>query len=126
MEAYRDIKRNARRTLHDIMSVPALYLASRLSTGILVHVRFHNKFIAATSFLHGPQGLVSMNEGQPKIIFMRSELNALGITLARNAIISFEVDEAYNLDSGEENNDITVEWYVTPLIDGAAAGLATP
>lgn len=126
MAPFRDIKRKMRRDVHDRMNVPALYIAQPGDDGVLVHVRLHTKFDALTMDSMDNLGLVARRESKPKIIFMRDELAAEGLTLARNAIVSVEPGEAYALDNADAPDDITVTYFVTVVEGDELADLPVP
>lgn len=121
----RDIKRNARRALHQAMSVPAIYIPVRGDDGIPLTVRLHTKMVDMT--MHGAEsGLAHRRDVREKIVFMRSELAEAGITMKRKAFISVELGEAYQLDAADAPDDITITWFVTPVAEADAVGLPIP
>lgn len=126
MITFRDIKRNARRSLHEIMRTPVLYISNREYSGVPLHVRLHTKFAAIGAFQHGPEGFASANESHPKILFMRDELEAQGVLLLRTGIISVGAGEAYSLDNAEAPDDISITWNVTVLSGSELADLEVP
>lgn len=117
MIGIRDIRRKARRDLHNALRVPALYVPL-VGDPVLLHVRDHTRFR-----VNAIEGAVRSGNGQmadrqemaPSIIFMRAEIQSLGINLTRNGIISIEREEAYRLDNAEAPDDITVKWFVTAI-----------
>ncbi len=125
MTSFRDIKRSARTSLHEIMRTRVVYIESAGDDGIPAFARLHTKFDVIASG-QGPNGLAVRHELQPKIIFMRAEMAALEITLKRNAIISVEPGEAYSLDNQDAPDDITVSWFVSVVGPNAATGLPVP
>lgn len=95
MAGLRDIKRQARRDLHNEMRVPVLYLSTPTATPVPVGARVHSKFRAL-----GDQPGTSLNSAEreeivPRIIFFRSDLPAEPV---RGAIVSVEAGEAYRVD----------------------------
>ncbi|MDR3474327.1 MAG: hypothetical protein P4M09_21970 [Devosia sp.] len=125
MQSFRDIKRSARTGLHEIMRTRVVYLAEEGDEGIPAWARLHTKFgLIANSA--GPDGLAARRELKPRIIFMRSEMAALGISLKRGGIVSVETGEAFKLDNQDAPDDITVTWFVTVVGPNAAAGLPVP
>lgn len=125
MSNLRDIKRNARRDLHEAMSIPALFLATVDDPGTPITVRIHSKW-DALGMQGAENGLASRRELKPKILFMRSELAAAEIEIKRNAIVSVEPGEAYRLDNADAPDDISVTFFVTVLSATEAAGLPFP
>lgn len=113
----RAIRRKARRDLHNALQVPALYVPL---TGdpTLLHVRDHTKFRVNAiegAVRSGNGQMVDRQEMAPSIIFMRSELADLSVTLVKGGIISIEAGEAYRLANAEAPDDITVKWFVTAI-----------
>lgn len=121
----RDIKRQARRDLHALMRLPALYIAAPGGPGVLIHIRVHTKFDALG--LKGAEaGLAERRELIPKIIFMRDELDAAGVVPKRNAVVSVEPGEAYRLDNADAPDDISLTFFVTALKPSDTVALPTP
>lgn len=120
----RDIKRKARRDLHRVMGIAALYLSAADDVGTPITVRLHSKTDALA--MKGENGMAARRELEPKLLFMRSELADAGITLKRKDIVSIEPGEAYLLESDDPVDDITVTWYVTVLSAEKAEGLPVP
>ena len=117
MIGIRDIRRKARRELHDAMKVPAYYIPPT-GAPVLLHVRDHTKFRVNAiegAVRSGNGQMVDRQEMAPSIIFMRDEVAAAGITLVKNGIVSIERDEAYRLQNAEAPDDITVKWFVTAI-----------
>lgn len=113
----RDIRRAARRALHDAFKVAVLYVP-RVGKPVLLHARDHTKFRVNAiegAVRSGNGQMVGRQEMAPSIIFMRDEIAAAGITLVKNDIISIERGEAYRLDNAEAPDDITVKWFVTAI-----------
>lgn len=128
MPSIRDIKRKARRDLHSLGKVAAIYLAPVDNpTPRNVTVRIHTKWDATT--MDGASGngtMVSRQSIFPKILFMRDELADQGIVLRRGGIISIEAGEAYKLDHDEPPDDISQSWFVTQLDEDDTVGLPVP
>ncbi|MBI1620015.1 hypothetical protein [Aquamicrobium zhengzhouense] len=113
----RDIRRTARRQLHDAFKVAVLYIP-RVGSPALLHARDHTKFRVNAiegAVRSGNGQMVGRQEMEPSIIFMRDELAANGVTLIRGGVISIERGEAYTLDNAEAPDDITVKWFVTAI-----------
>jgi hypothetical protein len=101
---FRDIKREARRDLHRELEVPALYIATSGDTPVPVTIRIHSKWDAL-----GDQKGTSFNSAEraerlPSIIFMRDQVPAP----RRNAIVSVERGEAYQLGYTQPPDDLTI------------------
>lgn len=117
MTTIRDIRRKARRDLHQHMQIPAAYIPVT-GTPVLVYIRDHTKFRANAiegGVRSGTGSMVERQEMAPSIIFMRDELATAGVTLIKNGIISVETGEAYRLNNAEAPDDITVKWFVTAI-----------
>lgn len=119
MQSIRDIRRKARRELHDRMKVRAVYIPLAGEPKVL-HVRDHTSFRVNAiegAVRSGSGAMTDRQEMAPSIIFMRDEVADRGITLIKNGIISIERDEAYRLQNAEAPDDITVKWFVTAITD---------
>ena len=129
MPNIRDIRRKARRELHDAMRVPAYYIPL-VGNPALLHVRDHTKFRVNAiegAVRSGNGKMVDRQEMAPSIIFMRAEVAAAGLVLIKNGIISIEPGEAYRLQNAEAPDDITVKWFVTAITnEEELAGLPAP
>lgn len=129
MATLREIKNQARKALHKVLLVPALYLVptpagspSPYEDPIPVNVRVHSKIDLAGS-LTGPNTQYSeRQETQPKLIFMRNQIDRP----ARNAVVSVEQGEAYRVDNIEPPDGITVTAKVTRLLVAETVGLPLP
>lgn len=125
--AFRDIKRRARRALHDTLKVPALYFrddedGNILDTPTLVHVRVHTKWEKAGDMAGTNLSYAEVQEINPRIIFMVDQVAAP----ARNAIVSIAVGEAYRLDNVLPPDDITVTAEATRMPVSQTIGLPVP
>ena len=121
MQSIRDIRRKARRDLHQMMRVPVLLVMPGVApafTPVLLHARDHTKFRVNAiegAVRSGNGQMVDRQEMAPSIIFMRDEIAESGVTLRKNMIISIERGEAYRLNNAEAPDDITVKWFVTAI-----------
>ena len=121
MSNIRDIRRAARRRLHDAFKVAVLYIP-RVGGPVVLHARDHTKFRVNAiegAVRSGNGQMVGRQEMEPSIIFMRDELAQKGVTLIRGGVISIERGEAYRLNNAEAPDDITVKWFVTAITDKA-------
>ena len=121
MSNIRDIRRAARRRLHDAFKVAVLYIP-RVGSPVVLHARDHTKFRVNAiegAVRSGNGQMVGRQEMEPSIIFMRDELAEKGVTLIKTGIISVERGEAYRLNNAEAPDDITVKWFVTAITDKA-------
>lgn len=124
MTNLRDIRRKARRDLHALAQIPALYIAAPGDAGVPVTVRVHTKFDALG--MEGADGGARRREAKPKIIFLRDQLTQDSIQLKRNGVVSVDPGEAYVLELPDAPDDITITWFVTVLPAADAAGLPVP
>jgi len=115
MSSLRDIKTRARRDLHQTMSIPANYYASRGAAAVPVTVRLHTKFDRLGELRGIPAA--ERSEVIPKAIFLRSE-----ITPVRNAFLVVDAEqsfsgerEGYRLAVIEEPDGITQTANLTPM-----------
>ncbi|WP_425962730.1 hypothetical protein [Rhizobium nepotum] len=111
MASFRDIKRRARADVHLHMRVRAFYLADRNAAPVQCFVRVHTKFQAL-----GDQAGTNLNYAEredvtPRIILWREELPQP----SRNAIISVEAGEAYQIDNVLPADDLTITAMVTRM-----------
>lgn len=114
MASIRDIRRKARRDLHDRFKIAAAYIPP-VGEPVILYMRDHTKFRVNAIEGSGRGQMVARQEMAPSIIFMRAELTEAGVTLLRNGIISVERGEAYRLDNAEAPDDITVKWFVKAI-----------
>jgi hypothetical protein len=126
MTSITDIRRRARRDLHNALRVPALFIDG-MSTPVLVHVRLHVKEDIFSRWV-GRVGveLAGTEEIQPKILFMRDEITDAALEIKRNVVISVYPGEAYRLDRALPFDDITVSWMAVRLTAREATGLPVP
>lgn len=93
--SFRDeIKRPARRALHEKFKVPALYFATPAGTAVPVGVRPHTKFAPQGALTGAGPGWGERHDTQPKLIFQRSEQQP-----AQGAFVSVAQGEAYQISS---------------------------
>jgi hypothetical protein len=126
MGSFRDIKRNARRHLHQQMSVKALYVPPVSNpTPLEVTVRLHVSFAPLGGDIEGGyQFGAERHDTTPRIVFLRSEISTLQNAIPeRNSIISVETGEAYRVSTVRTPDDITVTAEVTPLSASETIGL---
>lgn len=126
---FREIKRKARRDLHRVMRVPALYIATTGATPVPVHVRVHTKFEDVGEISERDVGNASRHEKTPTILFMIDELESHNVEwwkLPRNAVVSVEPGEAYKIDNTFPADDITVSAQVTVMPPRDSKDLPVP
>lgn len=125
--AFRDIKRQARRDLHNTLKVAALYFrddedGNLLDTPELVYVRVHTKREKAGDMAGTNLSYAEVQEISPRIIFMVDEVAAP----VRNAIVSIAAGEAYRIDNTLPADDITVTAEATRMPLAQTIGLPVP
>lgn len=101
-----EIKRPARRALHDKAKVPALYLATPAEAPTSVGVRVHTKFQTVGDLSGGGSGWAQMQDVTPRLIFQRSEMQP-----AQGGFVSVEPGELYQISNVRPPDDefVTVE-----------------
>lgn len=114
-----EIKSQSRSSLHEAMSVPASYDSvdgvTTLPVTAGLTVRWHNK-LARQGALEGNFDAVIV-EGIDRLVFRQEQLDALGITLARNdriAVPSLGPKAAWTLEHAEDpDGPHNVYWSVS-------------
>ena len=125
--AFRDIKRQARRDLHNTLKVAALYFRDDADGEILgapqlVHVRVHTKWELAGDMAGTNLSYAEIQEVAPRIVFMIDEVAAP----VRNAVVSIAAGEAYRLDNIQPADDITITADATRIPLARTVGLPVP
>ncbi|MCQ9146046.1 hypothetical protein [Ochrobactrum sp. BTU2] len=122
MGVFREQMRDARRTLHEDMSSPAMYfMEDEPDAAIQITVRPHEKWMALGDLKGTNFNYAEMESITPRVIFLLSEVNP-----ARNAVISLEPGVAYRVDTPLEPDDITVTATVSRLRPEETAGFPLP
>lgn len=122
MASFRDIKRKARRDLHSVMRVPALYIATPTDDPVPVFVRVHQSFNALGDVKGTNLSYAERQEITPRIVLMRDEVDAP----VRDAVISVEAGEAYRIDHVLPADDISVTVEVIKMKTSETTGLPLP
>lgn len=124
MSSFRDIKRDARRVVHENMRVPALYIADPTKPHLTVPcmVRVHTRFGALGGMAGTNFHAAERHEALPQIIFWRDELP----TPVRGALVSVEPGEAYRVDHVMPPDDQTITATVVILKASDTTALPTP
>ncbi|WP_312388166.1 hypothetical protein [Stutzerimonas nitrititolerans] len=104
----RELKRRARRQLHDRMSEPALYLADSSAAPVGVTVRLHLSFNEVGELLRG--GFSERQEITPRIIFLGSQVQPRH----RGIVVTQDLG-AYLIENDLPPDDITVTAEVSKL-----------
>lgn len=122
---FRQHIRRGRAQLHDHMSVPALYFASRYVPGdtlvMDITVRVHDTLHVLGDLKGTNFNYAEIEDNSPRIIFMRSEVEPV-----RSMTVSVEPGVAYRVDTVRAPNDITVTARVARLTKDEMAGLPVP
>jgi hypothetical protein len=121
----REIKRAARRHLHEAMKVAAIYIPPVSGSPVPIFVRVHSKS-QAVEMDGRDDRMAARIVPTPMLLFMRQELSDAGVTLKSRGTVSVEPGEAYKLELAEPVDDITVKWIVTQLSEREAEGLPVP
>lgn len=117
--ALRDIKRKARRDLHEAMRIPVVYLRTRTSKPIIIHVRLHNNFEQVGSLAGGRVFPAQMENLNPQVIFDLNEIPEP----EDGATLSFDRGEAYVVDHTLQPDGSYMHAYVTRLLADRTVGL---
>lgn len=120
MTDFRTLKDQARRDLHAVMLIPALYRATPDDEWLEVNVRL----LRRSTKIGGIPGLegATMVDLVPRMIFMRSEV-ALP---TKNAIVSIAEGEAWRVGAADPADGITITCEVAPLPAAQTTELPTP
>ena len=119
MSRYLNEKRRGRRAVHDRMSRPALYLATRNASPVGCRVRLHTSSNALGAKL---QSDAEREEETPKLVFDLLEI----AHPARNAIVSFAFGEAYRVDNTFPRDDQFQKANAVRLDSSDSVGLPIP
>lgn len=85
MRRLAEIKAKARKAVHAAFRYDALYKDPSLNAAVPVSVRWHNRLV-----MHGDydqSGYANIIDGIEKVIFMRDELETIGLTPVRGATL---------------------------------------
>jgi len=122
MGKFRQRMREGRRTLHEHMSVPALYFADpSVDDPILITVRVHEKWVALGDLKGTNFNYAEVSDIAPRIIFLRSEIEP-----ERGYLVSVEPGVAFRIDNVLPPDDITVTATVIALSPDDTVGLPVP
>lgn len=98
---FRDIKRKARRIVHETMAEPALYLAALGSASVGVTIRLHTSIQALGALATG-NGYAEVDTITPRIVFMNDQ-----VVPRQNSIIITQDMGAYLIGNVLPRDDIT-------------------
>lgn len=110
MRTFRDIKRQARETIHTRLSEPALYFADENAAPVAITVRLHLKFDALGELLTVSAGFADRQELTPRIVFWNSQIEP-----ERNGIVVTRDLGAYNIETDVAPDDVTTTAEVSKL-----------
>lgn len=111
----RQMKRQARRQLHDRLSEPALYLADSSAAPVGVTVRLHLSFNEMGELLRG--GFSDRQEVIPRIIFLGTQVQP-----RHRGIVVTEDMGAWLVDNDLPPDDITITAEVSKLSRNQVTG----
>lgn len=107
---FREMKRKARRDLHQHLEVPALYLLTPASTPVPCTVRVWTKWGALGQLPGNGGAWAEIQETAPKLIFVDPPFAP-----RKNALVSIERGEAYRIDNALPPDDISITAEVVRL-----------
>lgn len=130
MSSFREVKRQARRDLHKVLSEVVLYLPERHAEPIPLSVRIHDAFTELGSLGGDSAGFAERTEITPYIRFV-------GFTPEKNAVIVTRDLGVYAIETVKPPHDISIDASVNKLTAGQVlveglepdlpwAGLAEP
>lgn len=118
----RSIKEQARRQLHEKMSLPALYRAEPASEWEAVTVRLHEKWTRFGDI--GSMDGAQMVEIPTRMVFLVEDFD--DGKPARSALVSIAEGEAFRVGEADEPDGLTIIASVARLPADQAAGLPVP
>lgn len=122
MRSFRDIKRQARSDVHRELRVAALYLESPSATPVPCFVRVMTKFAALGDMKGTSFNYAERIDQTPRLILWCEELPEP----KRNAIISVEPGEAYQIDNIEPADGQTITVLVVAMDPADIVSLPVP
>lgn len=115
MATFRELKRRARRQLHETLSEPALYFSRREDTPQAVTVRLHLNFSLLGDLLATRVGFGDVQEMTPRIVFMLADGRP-----ARDGYVVTEDMGAFYIDNVQDPDDITMTAMVSQVLPETA------
>lgn len=116
MRTFREIKRQARRQLHDRLADTVLYLATPTAQPYDIAVRLHLSFEALGELRRA--GMAERQDTTPVIVFMASQ-----VVPRRDAIVVTKDMGGWKVDNTMPPDDITISAEATKLSDTQIRGL---
>lgn len=98
---FRDVKRKARRELHDALSDPVWYMAASGATPVATKARLHLNSSEIGELLRG--GFADRQELSPRMIFWREDVQPV-----RDALVVTRDMGAFFVDHDHAPDDVTV------------------
>lgn len=125
---WRDVKNQARKTLHQTMQIPAFYFTSLPINSdaepVEINVRVHSSNKALGDHPGTSYQFAERREGVTALVFLREEL--MDITLDRANIIVLTADEAYEIDNVHPTDGITTMADVSRVSASDLVGVPYP
>lgn len=102
MAGWRDLRQRARRTLHEVFKVPALYYSPAAVVPTGHFVRVHEKFDAVGDLAGTNMSYAEGVEPLPRIVFVDESF-----TPARGSVVIVSATEGYRLEYADPKDDIS-------------------
>ena len=99
---WRDLRQRARRTLHEVFKVPALYYGPAAVTPTGHFVRVHEKFDAVGDLAGTNMSYAEGMESMPRVLFLDEAFKP-----ARGAVVVISATEGYRLEYSDPKDDIS-------------------
>lgn len=111
---FRDIKRNARRVIHDTLAEPVLYLATRTDAPMDggITCRLHLAFETLGDLANTRSGFADREEAIPTIVFWNNQ-----VLPRRDAIVITKDMGAWRLQVVKAPDDVTTDVEVTEVVE---------
>lgn len=124
MVSFRDIKRQMRGDLHNELKVAAYYIADPDTPNAYqrVNIRVHSKFAQYGDMVGTNYNAAEMLDVNPRILFMRDEV----FLPKQRAIVSIGPGEAYEVDTCQPPDGISISAYVARIAESKTTGLPYP
>ena len=121
MGSFREIKRNARKVVHETMRHPVLFYPDFENTTQYVesYARVHRDWGATGSTKGYASASMEVFEETPEILFSKTDITNDGITLSTKGIVSVLENEVYRIADIVPSDDdfVKVKCYRVPLDD---------
>lgn len=117
-----DIRKTARRGLHEAMRVPASYYETEAATPRLIYVRVHSKMIQQGDLKGTNLNYAEREEESPHVLFDRAEVD----NPPRGAMVILSDSEGYRTGATEPPDGITVKAEVARMRAAELVGKTMP